>query len=199
MINKFMTIVLNERKEYLYKICLLGYYSVGKSSIVRQYINNSFDPHEESTIGAAYLTKKVTHKDDLINFEIWDTAGQERYNSLAPMYYRNANCALIVYDITNPDSFEVAKKWVERLREEDKKILLILIGNKCDLENSRNVDEQEIKRYCAKFNLFYCETSAKTRFNIDTIFTRVIEMLPRDKQLKENGVKIGRKKKYACC
>lgn len=95
---------------YTFKLVILGHYSVGKSSIVLNFIKNEFNPNEESTIGAAFLTKTVFIDGIAVKFEIWDTAGQERYYSLIPMYYRGANAALVVYDITSAESFERAKR-----------------------------------------------------------------------------------------
>ncbi|KRH95219.1 GTPase Rab5/YPT51, small G protein superfamily GTPase [Pseudoloma neurophilia] len=193
-----MALVLNEKQEYRFKLCLLGYYSVGKSSILRQYISNSFDPHEESTIGGAFTSKKINYKNQIVTFDIWDTAGQERYNSLAPMYYRNANASLIVFDITSLESFSVAQNWVAQLKSEDPKMLLILIGNKCDLDENRQVSEQEIFKYSQDNNLVYYETSAKTKFNIENVFSKINELLPREPTMKENKV-FSKKKKYVCC
>lgn len=193
-----MALVLNEKQEYKFKLCLLGYYSVGKSSIIRQYISNSFDPHEESTIGGAFTSKKMNYKNQIVTFDIWDTAGQERYNSLAPMYYRNANCSLIVFDITSMESFIVAKNWVTQLKTEDPKMLLILVGNKCDLEDNRQVSEQEIFRYVQEHTLVYFETSAKTKFNVENVFSKINELLPREPLVNEKKTH-GKRKKYMCC
>src|ERR1700678_144185 len=102
-------------KSYTFKMVVLGYYSVGKSSLVLKYVKGEFNANEESTIGASFLTKTVFTPDSSIKFEIWDTAGQERYNSLIPMYYRGAQVALIVCDVTSSESFETAKRWVEEL------------------------------------------------------------------------------------
>lgn len=88
-------------KVYQYKLVLLGESAVGKSSLVLRFVRNTFSPNQESTIGAAFLTQTLTQDDQTLKFEIWDTAGQERYHSLAPMYYRGAHAAVVVYDITN--------------------------------------------------------------------------------------------------
>ena len=119
---------------YTFKLVILGHYSVGKSSIVLNFIKNEFNPNEESTIGAAFLTKTVFIDGTAVKFEIWDTAGQERYYSLIPMYYRGANAALVVYDITSAESFERAKRWIEDLKtEKPDNFMKVLIGNKVDL------------------------------------------------------------------
>ena len=97
---------------------LLGDSAVGKSSLVLRFVRGQFFEYQESTIGAAFLTQTVALNDTTVKFEIWDTAGQERYHSLAPMYYRGAAAAIVVYDITNRDTFQRAKQWVKELQRQ---------------------------------------------------------------------------------
>jgi len=116
------------------KLVLLGEAAVGKSSLVMRFVNNEFQPNKEPTIGAAFLTQKCRLEDRTLRYEIWDTAGQERFHSLAPMYYRNAQAAVVVYDITKGPSLEKAKSWVKELqRQANKNIVIALVGNKLDL------------------------------------------------------------------
>ncbi|KAI9229625.1 MAG: GTP-binding protein ypt5 [Piptocephalis tieghemiana] len=116
------------------KLVLLGEAAVGKSSLVLRFVNNEFNENKEPTIGAAFLTQKCRLEDKIIKFEIWDTAGQERFHSLAPMYYRNAQAAVVVYDITRASSLEKAKSWVKELqRQANPNIIIALAGNKLDL------------------------------------------------------------------
>ncbi|KAJ5212008.1 uncharacterized protein N7498_003654 [Penicillium cinerascens] len=118
------------------KLVLLGEAAVGKSSLVLRFVNNDFQENKEPTIGAAFLTQKCTLPTRTIKFEIWDTAGQERFASLAPMYYRNAQAALVVYDVTKPSSLTKAKHWVAELqRQASPGIVIALVGNKLDLTN----------------------------------------------------------------
>lgn len=118
------------------KLVLLGEAAVGKSSLVLRFVNNDFQENKEPTIGAAFLTQKCSLPTRTIKFEIWDTAGQERFASLAPMYYRNAQAALVVYDITKPSSLLKAKHWVAELqRQASPGIVIALVGNKLDLAN----------------------------------------------------------------
>lgn len=187
---------------YNYKIAILGYYSVGKSSLSLKYVRNQFNPNEESTIGASYLTKSMSTKDSTIQFEIWDTAGQERYNSLVSIYYKNADAALIVYDITCRDSFEAAKQWVYELNfQKPKDFLKILVGNKTDMENERRVDFEEGKEYAEQQNLIFLEASAKSGENVLKIFELFASNLPKDKyKPKKKGVKLGHSfMEYFCC
>ncbi|EGY14643.1 hypothetical protein VD0002_g10266 [Verticillium dahliae] len=118
------------------KLVLLGEAAVGKSSLVLRFVNNDFQENKEPTIGAAFLTQKCNLPTRTIKFEIWDTAGQERFASLAPMYYRNAQAALVVYDLTKPTSLVKAKHWVAELqRQASPGIVIALVGNKLDLTN----------------------------------------------------------------
>ncbi|KAF9380575.1 hypothetical protein CPC16_010262 [Podila verticillata] len=119
------------------KLVLLGEAAVGKSSLVLRFVNDEFQENKEPTIGAAFLTQKCRLEDKVIKFEIWDTAGQERFHSLAPMYYRNAQAAVIVYDVTKASSLEKAKSWVKELqRQANPSIVIALTGNKVDLVSS---------------------------------------------------------------
>ncbi|KAL1999394.1 hypothetical protein VTN02DRAFT_4578 [Thermoascus thermophilus] len=126
------------------KLVLLGEAAVGKSSLVLRFVNNDFQENKEPTIGAAFLTQKCSLPTRTIKFEIWDTAGQERFASLAPMYYRNAQAALVVYDLTKPSSLTKAKHWVAELqRQASPGIVIALVGNKLDLTNDGNGANEE--------------------------------------------------------
>jgi len=115
-------------------LVLLGEAAVGKSSVVLRFVSNEFQANKEPTIGAAFLTQKCRLEDRVLRYEIWDTAGQERFHSLAPMYYRNAQAAVVVYDITKASSLEKAKSWVKELqRQANPNIVIALAGNKVDL------------------------------------------------------------------
>ncbi|TQS35467.1 hypothetical protein Golomagni_04111 [Golovinomyces magnicellulatus] len=188
------------------KLVLLGEAAVGKSSIVLRFVNNDFQENKEPTIGAAaFLTQKCTLPYRTIKFEIWDTAGQERFASLAPMYYRNAQSALVVYDLTKPASLIKAKHWVAELqRQASPGIVIALVGNKLDLTNEvqsrskdlddeENVDESstqdkdesparvltdEAKTYAEEEGLLFFETSAKLGTNISSVFMAIANAIP---------------------
>uniref|UniRef100_A0AAY4A949 small monomeric GTPase n=1 Tax=Denticeps clupeoides TaxID=299321 RepID=A0AAY4A949_9TELE len=163
-----------------FKLVLLGESAVGKSSLVLRFVKGQFHEFQESTIGAAFLTQTVCLDDTTVKFEIWDTAGQERYHSLAPMYYRGAQAAIIVYDITNADSFSRAKSWVKELQKQaNPNIVIALSGNKADLAQKRAVEVQEAQAYAEDNGLLFMETSAKTAMNVNEIFM-AIERLERN-------------------
>uniref|UniRef100_A0A061SJJ3 Ras-related protein Rab-5C n=1 Tax=Tetraselmis sp. GSL018 TaxID=582737 RepID=A0A061SJJ3_9CHLO len=160
------------------KLVLLGDMGAGKSSLVLRFVKGQFFDHQESTIGAAFLTKTIP--DLNVKFEIWDTAGQERYHSLAPMYYRGAAAAVIVYDITSAESFTRAQSWVKELRQQGSPNLIIaLAGNKADLEADRKVVADDARAYAEENGLFFMETSAKTATNVDEVFYTLAEKLPK--------------------
>jgi len=124
----------SQDKSVQVKLVLLGEAAVGKSSVVLRFVSNEFQANKEPTIGAAFLTQKCRLEDRVLRYEIWDTAGQERFHSLAPMYYRNAQAAVVVYDITKASSLEKAKSWVKELqRQANPNIVIALAGNKVDL------------------------------------------------------------------
>lgn len=164
---------------YTFKLVLLGEMSVGKSSLVLQFVKRSFDPKHETTIGAAYLTQTLPVEDGTIKFEIWDTAGQERYHSLAPMYYRGAHAAVIVYDVTSMESFNRAKAWVKELQsvQSTANIVIALAGNKCDLRPA--CPKEMVTAYAEENDLLFMETSAKTGLNVDELFGAIASRLPR--------------------
>ena len=158
-----------------YKLVFLGDTSVGKSCLSTRYINKEFHEFQEPTIGAAFLSK---HIDSESKLDIWDTAGQERYRSLAPMYYRGAHGAFIVYDVTNSDSYTGAIKWVYELQKQVPNCIIFLLGNKCDLKN-KDVSDDEVKSYCHENNIDFLLTSAKTGENVEKAFSLMIQKLPK--------------------
>jgi small GTP-binding protein len=158
--------------EFSAKLVLLGESAVGKSSIALRFVRREFVPNQEATIGAAFLARSVSVPTGNVKLEIWDTAGQERYRSLAPMYYRGAAGALVVFDITSSDSLRKALTWIRELRTSgDPNIAVVLVGNKCDLDSMRQVPTHEAEAIAAEENVLFFEASAKDGTNIDEIFS----------------------------
>jgi len=172
------------RKALTYKLVLLGDAGVGKTALAVQFVKGQFNEFTESTIGASFMNQTVSLPDDtLVKFQIWDTAGQERFHSLAPMYYRGAQAAIVVFDITNRNSFEKAKDWVKELQQQgDPNVVVAFVGNKVDMENLRKVNTEESQRYASDNGLFYMETSAKTANNVSELFMKIAKQLPKMKQ-----------------
>ncbi|CEI93452.1 Putative Rab family, other [Rhizopus microsporus] len=182
------------------KLVLLGESAVGKSSIVLRFVSRQYIENREPTIGAAFLTQKCLVKDRTIKFEIWDTAGQERFHSLAPMYYRNAQAAIVVYDITKSSTLDKAKSWVKELqRQANTDIVIALVGNKLDLvenengepvndeEHERQVSKEDAHAYADEAGLLFFETSAKSAQNVDSVFNSIAEKIPLDTAYSPNS------------
>jgi len=171
----------SNNKIFQFKLVLLGDSAVGKSSLVLRFVRGQFFEYQESTIGAAFLTQTVALNDTTVKFEIWDTAGQERYHSLAPMYYRGAAAAIVVFDITNRDSFQRAKQWVKELqRQGNPNIVIALAGNKVDLSSKRKVEAEEAQAYADDNGIMFKETSAKTAHNVNELFVEIAKKLPKN-------------------
>eukprot|EP00735_Rhodelphis_limneticus_P001050 TRINITY_DN11601_c0_g1::TRINITY_DN11601_c0_g1_i1::g.21983::m.21983 TRINITY_DN11601_c0_g1::TRINITY_DN11601_c0_g1_i1::g.21983 ORF type:complete len:198 (+),score=41.10,sp/Q9SN68/RAF2B_ARATH/52.36/4e-62,Ras/PF00071.17/4.8e-52,Miro/PF08477.8/1.8e-18,Arf/PF00025.16/3.3e-10,Gtr1_RagA/PF04670.7/8.3e-07,MMR_HSR1/PF01926.18/7.2e-06,GTP_EFTU/PF00009.22/0.0013,DUF258/PF03193.11/0.0013,NTPase_1/PF03266.10/0.0027,SRPRB/PF09439.5/0.0069,ABC_tran/PF00005.22/0.011,DUF815/PF05673.8/0.091,DUF815/PF05673.8/4.2e+02 len=164
------------------KVVLLGDTGVGKSSLVLRFVTNQYRDYSESTIGASFLTKTVRNGDESIKFQIWDTAGQEKYHSLAPIYYRNASIAILVFDLGNLDSFKTLKSWVTELQENGPTgIIIALAGNKLDLylnEASRAVSLAVAQAYAKEIGATYTETSAKDDTGVTELFLSTTRRLP---------------------
>ena len=159
------------------KICLIGDSNVGKTSIINRYVKENFTETQPS-IGACHNKKKVIlPRNEEIEVEIWDTAGQERFKSIVPMYYKGSKGIVIVFDITNSESFDGARKWVDELKNHNNTAILVLIGNKVDLQEDRKVSYETAKLYSVQNNLLYFEASAKLNHNINEAFMSIIEKI----------------------
>eukprot|EP01018_Ginkgo_biloba_P000971 Gb_11893 [translate_table: standard] len=163
-----------------FKLVLLGDGRVGKTSLVLRYVNNIFSDKQTATVQASYLTKRLNINGVVVTLAIWDTAGQERFHALGPIYYRDADAALLVYDIMDKDSFTRVTNWVKELREmASKSIILAIAANKSDLVRSQRIDLQEGERYAESIGAKHFVTSAKLNTGIEEVFidiaTRALE------------------------
>jgi len=187
----------------IFKCVLLGTSGVGKTSIVLRALRNQFDENSQSTIGATFSYKVIDHVNGAYRLEIWDTAGQERYESLMPLYYRDAHIVIIVYDVMDMDSFDGAKKIYTRITRSTGKnnMFFMMIGNKCEHLN-RMVDRKEVLEYCTVNNLTTFECSAKHGIDIARIFTTIEKHIdPQLLPIKNDTVDIyssDNKRKSAC-
>ncbi len=194
------------KKHGNYKVVLLGDTSVGKSCLANRFVNDSFFEFQEPTIGAAFMTRNLEVGNYNIRYEIWDTAGQERYRSLAPMYYRGAMAAVVVYDITQEDSFKGAKTWIHEIKKKGRNdCIIVLVGNKSDLEDKRKVQKEGVYEYVHNEKILYFEASAKSGDNVEHIFYIIGEKLPKDTQYHSTNIKIDppviriKQPHYNCC
>jgi len=183
------------------KLVLLGDSAIGKSSLVLRFARDTFLLYSEPTIGAAFLVKRMKYKDKEFLFELWDTAGQERYHALAPIYYRNAQFAIVAYDITNQESFLKAKKWVKELKFSEPQIVILLSGNKCDLEMDRVVPYEMAEEYANEAGILFAETSAKRNINVEKIFQLLVDNLPEPTKNATSSLLLSEEvpKKTSCC
>ena len=183
---------------YLFKVLILGDSFVGKTNMLKRFLNDEFDMNTKETVGVEFGSKNfiLGEKKDIIKAQIWDTAGQERYRSVTKAYYKGAKGALLVYDITRKSTFENIDNWLIDLRTNaDKDILILLIGNKSDLSDKREISEEEARTKAEQYNIAFLETSAKSGDNIDKAFTQLIEqvynanmsMLQSNIEIEENN------------
>jgi len=157
--------------ERQFKVVLLGEGCVGKTSLCLRYVQNAFNDKHITTIQASFLTKRLNVDNKRVGLAIWDTAGQERFHALGPIYYRDANGALLVYDITDRDSFIKVQTWVKELRKMlGKEVTLAIAGNKCDLERSRVVSIEEAEQYAESVSAKHYSTSAKLNKGLEELF-----------------------------
>ncbi|OMJ88167.1 hypothetical protein SteCoe_9987 [Stentor coeruleus] len=165
------------------KLVLLGNSGVGKSSIAMRYVNNTFSEAFEVTIGGGYLQQIVRLKDgSSLKLDIWDTGGQERYRALLQLYYRDADAALITYDVSNAKSLEDCEYWVNELRRTEENCILCLVGNKIDIPaEEKKLNTKAAQDFGDKYGMLFFETSAKTGENINKLFENVSQEILRKK------------------
>ncbi|OAY43160.1 ras-related protein RABA4d [Manihot esculenta] len=170
----------NQRIDYVFKVVLIGDSAVGKSQLLARFARNEFCVESKATIGVEFQTKTLSMDNKTVKAQIWDTAGQERYRAVTSAYYRGAVGAMLVYDMTKRQSFDHMARWLEELRgHADKNIVVMLIGNKCDLESLRAVPVEDAQEFAQRENLFFMETSALEATNVETAFLTVLTEIYR--------------------
>ena len=167
-----------EPYDFLFKMILIGDSSVGKSNILLKYLKGEFDQNSRATVGVEFGTKSIALNGKRIKIQIWDTAGQERYKSITSAYYKGAKGALIVYDITKRVTFDNIDKWITDLKTNgDENITIILIGNKSDLEDEREVSTEEGVKKSQACKIAFLETSALNGQNVNKAFDELIDQI----------------------
>ncbi|KAL1536726.1 Ras-related protein RABH1e [Salvia divinorum] len=162
-----------------YKLVFLGDQSVGKTSIITRFMYDKFDTTYQATIGIDFLSKTMYLEDRTVRLQLWDTAGQERFRSLIPSYIRDSSVAVIAYDVANRQSFLNTSKWIEEVRtERGGDVIIVLVGNKTDLVDKRQVSIEEGDIKARESGVMFVETSAKAGFNIKPLFRKIAAALP---------------------
>jgi Ras-related protein Rab-11A len=160
-----------EQYDYLFKIVLVGESGVGKTNLLSRFSRNEFNLESKATIGVEFDTKRIEHEGEIIKAQIWDTAGQERFRAITSAYYKGAMGALLVYDISKRSSFQMLDRWLNEIKAHTEPDLnIILVGNKSDLENLREVTKEEAINYAKEHKIPFFETSALTSNNVEEVF-----------------------------
>ena len=166
------------------KLCIIGDSGVGKTCISSRLVDGTFKPDEKSTIGASFVTTNIENS----KIVIWDTAGQEKYRSMIGMYYRGASGAIIVYDITSKATFSDLDAWhADLMKTATDDIVLCIVGNKCDLESSRQVSYEEGKEFAEKKRAMFFEVSAMSGKNVTELFTEMTRKIKSSQPVKNEN------------
>ena len=157
--------------DYLLKYIIIGDAAVGKSNLLLRYCHGQFKPEYQLTIGVEFGAKNIQINNKVFRIQIWDTAGQENFRSITRAYYKNSVCALVVYDISSRDTFNNVSTWIEDCKNQSPKtIFMALVGNKCDLNDKRQVSIEEGRELAERNDMMFFETSAKDGINVEEIF-----------------------------
>jgi len=192
------------RYDYLVKLLMLGDSDVGKSSIIHRFKDDSYDPYIAASIGVDFVIKTINIDGKKVKLQIWDTAGQERYRCMSRAYYRGAMGILLVYDITEKDSFLHIANWIQNIEEDaDPDVKRLLIGNKCDVEKGRVVSLEEGKELASRHNMGFYEMSAKNNINVAEAFVafskEITDWLVEKKIVADKSIcDLGSKQVNAC-
>ena len=169
-----------QKVDFILKYIIVGDIGVGKSNILLRFVYNRFKDEYKTTIGVDFAEKKTDYNGKAYKIQLWDTTGQEEFRSITRGYYKNSICAFVVYDITNKNSFESSKIWIDDCKTYmHKQVIIVLIGNKCDLEDERQVTTEEGQELADAYGLLFFETSAKTDVNVNMAFNSSLEEIAK--------------------
>ena len=184
----------DDNYEMMFKVVLVGDSFVGKTNIMSKYLKNEFHEDSKATVGVEFGSRQFNIEGHVVKAQIWDTAGQERYKAITSAYYKGAKGAFIVYDITRKESFENVTKWAEQLKSTaDKNLTIIIVGNKTDLEDQRQVTSEEGQNKANSLESAFIETSAASGSNLDKAFEMMINEVYKkchEEMLAEGDVEI---------
>ena len=214
---KIEEVTADDREDYKLKIVIVGDSGVGKTNLIRRFTYNEFNSNSKATVGVEFSSKAYKINDKIFKIEMWDTAGQERYKSMTAAYYKGAKGALIVYDTTNAKTFENVEKWLSEIKEKTSKdIKLIILGNKIDLKDNKDVSTEQALTKAKELGVPLMETSALDSTNVKEAFydllkemylevSKTLEYVENQnlKNNSNNGIQLDtaneQKKKKACC
>ena len=190
--------------DYTIKILILGESTVGKTNILTMFMDKKFNPNHMTTTGIDLKTTNIELKNKKIRIQIWDTCGQEKYKSITKNLFLKVQGILAVYDITNRNSFSNLKNWIKSVKSDVNHSKLLIIGNKSDLEEQREVPKNEAIEYAKEENIEYLETSCKTGENINKAITLICEEIIKDSSFEKDvsfslDTSSLRKQKHKCC
>lgn len=166
--------------QYIFKIILIGDANIGKTSIINRYVNKVYNDKYICTIGVDFMMKSMIVNDQAIKLQIWDTAGMEKYKQITVSYYRGAQAAIVVFDLTSKSSFNSIPRWISDFSQNRNPIfekVIIIVGNKSDMLDEREVSQEEIDAFIKMNNFVYFDCSAKTGDNVEFIFSEIAQLL----------------------
>ncbi|XP_061192550.1 ras-related protein Rab-3 isoform X2 [Saccostrea echinata] len=176
--SKWQKDAADQNFDYMFKLLIIGNSSVGKTSFLFRYADDSFTSAFVSTVGIDFKVKTVFRQDKRVKLQIWDTAGQERYRTITTAYYRGAMGFILMYDVTNEESFNAVMDWCTQIKTHAwSNCCVCLVGNKCDLEASREVSTQRGQDLASELGLEFFETSAKENINVKAVFERLVDII----------------------
>ena len=203
-----------EQEDYKIKIIVVGDSGVGKTNLINRFASDKFDTNSKATIGVEFVYKTLKINKEVIKVEVWDTAGQERYRAITSSYYKGAKGAIIVYDITNEDSFNNVESWMNEVTKKGKTDMqFLLVGNKKDLINDRKVTEQKGIDKAKELNMNLFEASALEKTNVNEAFNYLVKEIylnirkeknintNNDEKIGQGGITLNtnKKKRKKCC
>ena len=181
----------DDQYDFIFKLVLIGDSGVGKTNILSRYLTNQFSASTQPTVGVEFGSKIIKKGEKLIKLQIWDTAGQERYKSITSAYYKGAKGAFVVYDISRKSTFDNVDKWINELKNNGSEdVFILLVGNKSDLNDQREISEEEVKKKAEVYNIAFCETSALKGNNIEFAFESLIDKITE--KLEKEKVILGK-------
>ena len=197
---------MNDNFDLILKLLIVGDSSVGKTNFIMRFINNEFNNSYMTTSGIDLKTKDIEVKNKKIKIQIWDTAGQVKYKAITRNLFLKVMGAIIIYDITNEKSYTNLKSWVELIREEcGSHMQIIIVGNKCDLDSERKINQDEVMNYAEEEKIEYIETSCKTGENVHKVVKTICEKILENNDLSTdmsftlNSSSFMAPKKKKCC